>query len=237
MSPVPAGGASGRGQVLTGRVRAALVPLAVIVAILVPLAGRSLPAAPAGGAAAATPLAPLPPGTPESFRQMLGDIYSDFYGTQRQAVDRLLRAGLPEDDISVICLVAATTSASVNGVAVLRLQGFSWTGIFEQLSVPAGVLAPRTHAHVPAERFARPLAVIAADPERPARLPDQHVRDLAQLRVAVEYYGLDPSAVATWREQGIPNSRILLSQHLAAGGRLLGRRLDPSRRAGAVPGR
>ncbi len=206
----------------------AVIAAAVLLAAAVGGAGPVTPRPAAATSGAVTPLAPLPPGTPESFQQRLADIYSDFYGVPRTTVDLLLRAGLPDDDISVICLLSVTSTESTNALALYRLQKLSWADVFARLLTPGRLLAPPLKSRPAAERFARPLAIIAADPERPPRLTDNQVRDLVQLRVAVEYYALDPVAVAAWRDQGIASTRILLAQHVAAGGRPTGRRFHPA---------
>jgi hypothetical protein len=212
----------------------AVIPAALLLVLAVGGTGPLVPRSAAATAGTVTPLAPLPPGTPESFRQRLAEIYSDFYGVPRSTVDLLLRAGLPDDDVSVICLLSVMSTESTNALALYRLQKLSWADVFERLRTPGRLLAPQLRSRPAAERFARPLAIIAADPERPPRLTDDQVRDLVQLRVAVEYYALDPAVVAAWRDQGIASTRILLSQHVAAGGRSTGRRLQPAHGAPAA---
>lgn len=168
----------------------------------------------------------LPPLPADALRLKLAAVYADYYATPIDGVERLVRAGIPDDDVSVICLVAATTTAPTSTLALMRLQKLSWAEIFERVRMPGRALVPVTKGARPGGRFSAPLAVIAADQERPPDLGDDQVRDLVQLKVAVEHFGLEPSLVAAWRDQGTTNARILLAQLFAGGGKTTGRKLQ-----------
>ncbi len=137
-----------------------------------------------------------------------------------------MRAGIADDDVAVISLVGNASTSPASSLALLRIQKVPWADVFVRLAVPARVFLPSLKTKRPAGRYSRTIAIVMADPEAPARLSDDQVRDLAQLKLAVEYFDLDPALVTGWRDQGIPNARILLAHFYAGGQRPTGRKIQ-----------
>ena len=197
-----------------------------------------LPAGSTQVAAAVPALPPLPGVAPEVLRGALAEIYADYYSMDTAVVERLMRAGIADDDVSVIALVGNVSTSPTSALALMRIQKVPWADVFARLAVPGRVLLPTLQARRPAGRYAQAVAVITADPEAPARLSDNQVRDLVQLKLAVEYFALDPGLVTAWRDGGIPNARILLAQYYAGGRRPTGRKVQlvgPAASAASLP--
>jgi len=157
----------------------------------------------------------------------LAEIYADYYNVPRPDVERLVRAGLTTDDVSVICFVAVAGPSPVTTLALQRMRKVSWSDVLVRIGIPGRALVPVTENRIGGARYVRLLRRVAAAPDAPARaLDDDQVRDLVQLKVAVEYFGLDPADVAAWRDAGVSSSRILLGYYFAGGGRPNGRKLQ-----------
>jgi hypothetical protein len=206
--------------------------LAAFAALLAAVVGVAAPAA----AAPAPALPPLPTVAPDLLPLKLAEIYSDFYTVPAAQVERLVRAGLTTDDVSVTCFVAVAGPSPVTTLAIQRMQRASWAEIITAIGVPARALIPVTRSSRPAPRFAALLRRLAAAPDTPPALADDEVREIVQLKVAVEYFGLEPADVAAWRGAGVAASRILLAHYFAAGGGPTGRKLQRVQGSIRVPG-
>lgn len=204
---------------------------------LAPLAAAGLLLTASAAHAATPPLPPLPPADPAVLRGQLAAVYADFYNTPADGIERLMRAGIPDDDVSIIALLGNASTSPASSLALLRIKRVPWADVFARLALPARVLLPTLKAKRPAGRYSQAVAIVAADPEAPAHLSDDQVRDLVQLKLAVEYFGLDPALVTAWRDAGIPNARILLAHFHAAGQRPTGRKVQilPGTSAARLP--
>ncbi len=199
--------------------------------------GRSVPAAAClavmlvaarGGLAAGPPPAEERLASEAARLERLATVYSGYYADHPAAAARLLRMGLPADDVSVTLWLAAAAVADPHAIASARLRtGVGWHELLRAYRVPPRALYVRLDGPAPLRGpFARPYRVLAGRARGP--LTDQEIRDLVQMRLLTEYYRLRPSRVIAARSAGRSTVELILEADRRSGsrppGRPLGRR-------------
>lgn len=196
--------------------RAALAAAAAIAFGLCAAGARPASADVAPGHAPALPLA---------VAERVTAVYAGYYAQPPEAVARLLRVGLPPDDVSVVLWLATTAAADPYAIAASRLKtDMTWHELFRAYRVPTRRLAVRLDRPGAAQGpYARPYGVLAG--RAPGPLRDGEVRDLVQLRLLSEYYRLRPSRVIARRAAGHPALDLILEADRASGARPAGHAL------------
>ncbi len=157
--------------------------------------------------------------------ERLAAVYGGFYVDHPDAPARLLRIGLPADDVSVALWLAAVAVADPHAIASARLKGRArWSELMRAYRVPPRALYVRLDGPAPADGpYARPYRVLTGRARGP--LTDREVRDLVQLRLLTEYYRLRPSRVIGARAAGRSSVELILEADRRSGARPLGRPL------------
>jgi hypothetical protein len=119
------------------------------------------------------------------------------------------------DDLAVFLYVCSRTRLSPDVVYAYRREGLTWYGVGARAGLPVD------DWYVPVARDPGPPYGKAygywkkhqRDARYKVRLNDRQVRDLVAVRMAHEYYGVDPEIAMDWRRDGADVRSIMTREY------------------------
>jgi len=142
-------------------------------------------------------------------------ISSRYFDREPRMVDDWSRRFRNPDDLTAFLFICSRTRVAPDVVWRYRSMGSSWYDVGVRVGIPVEVW------YVPVARDPGPPYGKAyghwkrhkSDPGYRMRLTDREVRDLVAVRMAHEYYGVNPEVAMSWRRDGTDVRKIMTREY------------------------